>query len=167
MSRPLALVKSLDHLVLTCADVSRTVQWYHKYLGMKAETFTSPSDPSSTARTALKYGSQKINLHQRGAEFEPKATTALPGTADLCFLVEDATNLERAIQGFERDGISVLEGGKIVGRTGARGQIQSIYVRDPDGNLIEYDDGSPSQVDHSHAPQTDHIIRLDCPNTRP
>lgn len=137
MSKPLVLVKSLDHLVLTCANVSRTAQWYTKYLGMKTETFVSPTDASSAPRTALKYGTQKINLHQKGAEFEPKATVAAPGTADLCFLIEENAALENAIRGFKKDGIEVLEGGTVVARTGARGPIQSIYVRDPDGNLIE------------------------------
>lgn len=83
------------------------------------------------------YGAQKINLHQKGSEFEPKATVALPGTADLCFLVEDGVSLEDALRGFQQDGIGVLEGEKVVDRTGARGPMRSIYVRDPDGNLIE------------------------------
>ncbi|KAF7548661.1 hypothetical protein G7Z17_g6918 [Cylindrodendrum hubeiense] len=131
------VVKSLDHLVLTCASVAATSKWYSKYLGMKVETFTSATDPS-TERYALKFGDSKINLHQKGKEFEPKATTALPGTADLCFLVQDGTNLDDAIAGFDKDGIKVLEGGKTVLRTGARGPIRSIYVRDPDGNLVEY-----------------------------
>lgn len=83
------------------------------------------------------YGAQKINLHQVGSEFEPKATVALPGTADLCFLVADGVSLEDALRAFQQDGIAVLEGGKVVDRTGACGPMRSIYVRDPDGNLIE------------------------------
>lgn len=130
------IVKALDHLVLTCASVEATSKWYSKYLGMKLETFAAASDPA-TKRFALRFGDSKINLHQKGKEFEPKALTALPGTADLCFLVQDGTSLDDAIAGFGRDGIAVLEGGKTVDRTGARGPIRSIYVRDPDGNLIE------------------------------
>ncbi|KAK7420587.1 hypothetical protein QQZ08_010347 [Neonectria magnoliae] len=130
------VVKALDHLVLTCASVEATSKWYSKYLGMEKETFASEAD-SSTERVALKFGDSKINLHQRGKEFEPKASTALPGTADLCFLVQDGTSLDDAIALFEKDAIAVLEGGKTVLRTGARGPIRSIYVRDPDGNLVE------------------------------
>ncbi|KAK1245527.1 hypothetical protein MKX08_005156 [Trichoderma sp. CBMAI-0020] len=136
MSRTLAVVKSLDHLVLTCASIPRTVSWYTKYLGMKQDVFTPPATPD-TQRVALKFGTQKINLHERGKEFEPKASTALPGTADLCFLVEDGVDLDEVRAGFERDGVEVLEGGKVVARTGAVGRIRSVYVRDPDGNLIE------------------------------
>lgn len=84
-------------------------------------------------------GPTKINLHQQGKEFEPKATTALPGTADLCFLVQDETKLDDVIRGFDQDGIQVLEGGRAVTRTGAQGPIRSVYVRDPDGNLVEYE----------------------------
>ncbi|KAF2850193.1 Glyoxalase/Bleomycin resistance protein/Dihydroxybiphenyl dioxygenase [Plenodomus tracheiphilus IPT5] len=133
MSAPLAIVRSLDHLVLTCSSVSATVDWYVQYLGMKAEEFDTRSGP----RVALKFGTQKINLHQKGKEFEPKATTALPGTADLCFLVPDETRLESVIEGFRKNSVEVLEGGEVVDRTGALGKLRSIYVRDPDGNLIE------------------------------
>ncbi|CAI0651434.1 unnamed protein product [Colletotrichum noveboracense] len=146
MSGARAIVKTLDHLVLTCASVPKTVSWYSTYLGMKAETFTSPLDPS-VQRTALKFGPHKINLHQQGKEFEPKAKTALPGTADLCFLVQDGTNLEDLIKGFQADGIQVLEGEKVVARTGAQGPIQSVYVRDPDGNLIDHEAESPERRD--------------------
>lgn len=111
-----------------------SMQWYTRYLGMKPQVFTS----NNIQRHALTYGQQKINLHQQGAEFEPKAKTALPGTADLCFIVQEGSSLQRAIEGFGKDGIEVLEGGKVVERTGAVGKIRSVYVRDPDGNLIEY-----------------------------
>ncbi|KAF3767067.1 Glyoxalase/Bleomycin resistance protein/Dihydroxybiphenyl dioxygenase [Cryphonectria parasitica EP155] len=136
MSKSLAIVKSLDHLVLTCASVPATISWYSRYLGMKPETFTPPSDPA-IQRHALKFGSQKINLHQKGKEFEPKAATALPGTADVCFLVGDESKLDNLVQEFHKEGIEVLEGQQVVPRTGARGKLRSIYVRDPDGNLVE------------------------------
>lgn len=137
MARPLAMVRKLDHLVLTCSNVSATAEWYRKYLGMKIEIFTSPVAPEEP-RVALKFGTQKINLHQQGKEFEPKAQAALPGTADLCFLVNDNTDLDDVIQSFKTNGVGVLEGGKVVARTGANGRIASCYVRDPDGNLVEY-----------------------------
>lgn len=123
-------VSALDHLVLTVADVAATVRFYQEVLGMEAERFT-PADGST--RWALKFGAQKINLHQVGQEFEPKATHATAGSADLCFLSEVAVaewQLHLAKQGVEQ-----LEGP--VQRTGAAGPIVSIYVRDPDGNLLE------------------------------
>ncbi|KAL6915674.1 hypothetical protein FSHL1_007124 [Fusarium sambucinum] len=128
-----AVVKDIDHLVLTCHDIQATITWYTKYLGMKSETFGTEAAP----RHALKFGTHKINLHQRGKEFEPKARTALPGAADLCFILEEGTDLQGLITEFEKEGIKVLEGGEVVPRTGAMGRIRSIYVRDPDGNLIE------------------------------
>lgn len=139
MSKPLAIVKSIDHLVLTCVSVPATISFYTKYLGMKAETFAATSDPS-VQRHALRFGTQKINLHQKGKEFEPKAKTALPGTADLCFLLDDQTGtdtLNHLVRAFHKEGINVLEGAQVVARTGARGPMRSVYVRDPDGNLVE------------------------------
>lgn len=141
MSKPLAIVKSLDHLVLTCASIPTTIQWYSRHLAMKPETF-SPSSNPSVQRHALKFGTQKINLHQKGKEFEPKAKTALPGTADLCFLIEEDSSLEELIKGFQKEGVEILEGQEVVDRTGANGAIRSVYVRDPDGNLIECVSGS-------------------------
>lgn len=136
MSKPLAPVKDIDHLVLTCSDMQATITFYTKYLGMTLETFTSEATPS-IQRSALKFGTHKINLHQRGKEFEPKAQTAQPGTADLCFLVADGVDLDRVVRGFESAGVEVLEAGRVVGRTGAMGAMRSVYVRDPDGNLVE------------------------------
>ncbi len=120
----------LDHLVLTVADVTVTVRFYQDALGMKAEQFT-PTDGS--ARWAMKFGAQKINLHQVGQEFEPKAARATAGSADLCFLSE--VTVEEWQQHLAKQGIDVIEGP--VQRTGATGPIISIYLRDPDGNLLE------------------------------
>lgn len=119
---------SLDHLVLTVRDSDATVRFYTAVLGMTAEVF-HPADGST--RTALKFGDQKINLHQAGAEFIPKAENPLPGSADLCFLSDVPLAEWQAHLGPE-----CIEAGPIQ-RTGARGPILSIYLRDPDGNLIE------------------------------
>jgi catechol 2,3-dioxygenase-like lactoylglutathione lyase family enzyme len=86
-----------------------------------------------TARTALQFGGQKINLHQLGYEFEPKAQTPTPGSADLCLIT--ATPLSDVIAHLAACGVVVEEGP--VPRTGARGPLESVYIRDPDGNLIE------------------------------
>ncbi|SLN74996.1 Virulence protein [Roseovarius gaetbuli] len=121
---------ALDHLVLTVADLDASIAFYRDALGMTAEAFT-PAD--GTARWALKFGAQKINLHLAGAEFEPKARRAMPGSADLCFLSE--TSISDWQAHFARCGIAVVEGP--IRRTGATGPILSLYLRDPDGNLIE------------------------------
>ncbi|RAO70624.1 uncharacterized protein BHQ10_006636 [Talaromyces amestolkiae] len=134
-SPPICTLSSLDHLVLTVKSIPASINFYTQILGMAHQSFTSPSDPTSTSRHALLFGSQKINLHQAGKEFEPKAATALPGTADLCFLTEE--DVETVLEKLKEKGIEVLEGGKVVRRTGARSALRSIYVRDPDGNLIE------------------------------
>jgi len=121
---------SLDHLVLTVADIDRTVAFYEQVLGMKVEVF-HPSDGST--RTALTFGSQKINLHPAAKPFEPKADRPMPGSSDLCFLSD--TPLAEWQAHIAESGVDVLEGP--VGRTGATGPIVSLYLRDPDGNLIE------------------------------
>ncbi|MHC0051903.1 VOC family protein [Actibacterium sp. D379-3] len=121
---------SLDHLVLTVANIAHTVAFYEQVLGMEVREF-HPADGST--RTALIFGSQKINLHPAGLEFDPKARHATPGSADLCFLSD--TPLARWQTHLAGWGI-VVEEGPVV-RTGAMGPILSIYLRDPDGNLIE------------------------------
>ena len=119
-------VESLDHLVITVADIEVTVSFYQAVLGMQRVGF-------GAGRVALAFGSQKINLHQSGDEFEPKAGRVQPGSADLCFII--STPIEQAIADLNRNGVTVLEGP--VNRTGALGPVRSIYFRDPDGNLIE------------------------------
>lgn len=119
-------IKSIDHLVLTVKDIAKTVEFYTTILGMQKEIFKQN-------RVALKFGSQKINLHQLGAEFEPKAYNVKEGSADLCFITQTSVTDFKAH--IENLGVKVIEGP--VKRTGAMGEINSIYVRDPDGNLIE------------------------------
>ncbi len=118
-------IRSLDHIVLTCADPEATVAFY-EHLGMTREEF-------GEGRLALRFSDQKINLHQAGAEFRPHAATPLPGTADLCLLIDGP--IADAIAHLEREGISIEEGP--VDRTGAVGPLRSVYIRDPDGNLVE------------------------------
>ncbi|KAG9788046.1 hypothetical protein KCU88_g1964, partial [Aureobasidium melanogenum] len=132
---PIATVKSLDHLVLTVTDLNAAIKFYQDILGMQHTSFTAPLG-SGLTRHALQFGTQKINLHISGKEFEPKAQNVQPGSGDLCFLVED--NVDDVLKGLLERGITVLEGGQVVERTGAQGKLRSVYVRDPDGNLIEY-----------------------------
>nr|MBO2476844.1 VOC family virulence protein [Bacillota bacterium] len=119
-------VDSLDHLVLTVADVEATCRFYSRVLGMEVVTF-------GQGRKALQFGSQKINLHQQGREFEPKAARPTPGSADLCFLT--TVPLSDVVAHLQSAGVAIVEGP--VQRTGATGPILSVYFRDPDGNLIE------------------------------
>jgi catechol 2,3-dioxygenase-like lactoylglutathione lyase family enzyme len=117
----IARTKSLDHLVLTIQNLDATVSFYERILGMQCESFVSTSSPD-TKRYALKFGTQKINLHIRGKEFEPKAQNVQPGSADLCFLVED--DVQQVLEGLQAEGITILEGGQVVERTGAQGKLR-------------------------------------------
>ena len=119
-------VKSLDHLVLTVRDLQAAIDFYNRALGMQEVTFGG-------GRKALAFGTQKINLHLAGHEFEPKAGRPTPGSGDLCFLTD--TPVEQYAEHLATLGIAVIEGP--VARTGAVGALWSIYVRDPDLNLIE------------------------------
>ena len=119
-------LQRLDHLVLTVADIDRTVTFYTEVLGMEKVVF-------GEQRVALKFGQQKINLHESGKEFEPKARTPQPGSADLCFIT--ATNINEVVDHLRVCGVPLLEGP--IQRTGAMGPIVSVYIRDPDDNLIE------------------------------
>ncbi|EDV25522.1 uncharacterized protein TRIADDRAFT_24240 [Trichoplax adhaerens] len=120
------MIKRLDHLVLTVRDVQATCAFYTRYLQMELITFKGD-------RKALKFGQQKINLHQYGNEFEPKAHHPTPGSGDLCFITSEPIKLIQTR--LESKGIRLEEGP--VQRTGANGPILSIYFRDPDGNLLE------------------------------
>lgn len=122
---PISITR-LDHLVLTVRDIAATCDFYSHALGMEVITF-------GERRTALRFGEQKINLHQAGREFEPKAAYPLPGSADLC-LITDAEPAE-TLAALQAHGVPAELGP--VRRSGALGAIESIYVRDPDGNLIE------------------------------
>ncbi len=119
-------IDHLDHLVLTVADVSATAAFYQRVLGMHPITF-------GDGRRALAFGDQKINLHQAGHELRPFAARPTPGSADLCFIT--STPLSEVVTTLTNLGVPVEEGP--VPRTGATGPIASVYLRDPDGNLIE------------------------------
>jgi catechol 2,3-dioxygenase-like lactoylglutathione lyase family enzyme len=119
-------IRSLDHLVLTVADIDASIEFYTRVLGMEEVVFAG-------GRRALAFGDQKINLHQRHAEFEPKAQRPTPGSADFCLLTD--TPREDILRHLSACGVPVVEGP--VERSGATGPLISIYVRDPDGNLVE------------------------------
>lgn len=120
------MISQLDHLVLTTYNIKECIDFYTRILGMNHIHFGSN-------RTALTFGSQKINIHEYGSEFEPKAHLPVPGSLDLCFIVK--MPLTEMVSYLDEHGVSVLEGP--VKRTGATGTIESIYIRDPDLNLIE------------------------------
>lgn len=125
------MISHLDHLVITTANESACVDFYVRIMGMELDTFVGGSPP--VERKAFKFGNQKINLHLKGREFEPKANLPTPGALDLCFI--SMMPLEIAISKIKACGWPIIEGP--VTRTGATGPISSIYLRDPDGNLIE------------------------------
>ncbi|AAZ95998.1 probable ring-cleaving dioxygenase [Thiobacillus denitrificans ATCC 25259] len=119
-------IVSIDHVVLTVRDIRASVAFYTRVLGMQEVMFGGD-------RRALAFGHSKLNLHQAGRELEPKAARATPGAVDLCLLAH--TPIAEIIRHLATHGVTVEEGP--VERTGAQGPILSVYVRDPDGNLIE------------------------------
>ena len=120
------MIDRLDHLVLTTTDEAACIAFYTDLLGMALESF-------GECRRAFRFGNQKINLHLRGKEFEPKAHLPVPGALDLCFIADRP--LDQVIAELTSKGVAILDGP--VRRTGATGPIRSIYLRDPDLNLIE------------------------------
>ena len=121
----------IDHLVLTTAKEAECVDFYTRVLGMKLESFIGGTPP--VERKAFKFGGQKINLHIKGKEFEPKADIPTPGSLDLCFIADRP--LQEVIEKLHLESWPIIEGPVI--RTGATQKINSVYVRDPDQNLIE------------------------------
>ena len=120
------MIDHLDHIVLTTARTEQCIDFYTRVLGMTFERF-------GEGRMALKFGGQKINVHEKGREFAPRATLAAPGTLDVCFIA--ALPLKDVIARLVECGVPIVEGP--VAKTGATGPIRSVYVRDPDGNLVE------------------------------
>ena len=127
-------IDTLDHLVLTVRDIDESISFYSTVLGMQPVSFAG-------GRKALAFGSMKINLHQAGREFEPKARQPTPGSADLCFIT--SVPIEQVVAHLSGCGVAILEGP--VERTGAQGPILSIYFRDPDMNLIEVSNRIPGR----------------------
>jgi catechol 2,3-dioxygenase-like lactoylglutathione lyase family enzyme len=125
------MIDHLDHLVLTTCDEAACVDFYTRVMGMQLESFIGGTPP--VERKAFRYGNQKINLHVRGKEHEPKAHLPVPGALDLCFIA--SVPLAQVIDNLQRAQWPILEGP--VMRTGATQKIRSVYVRDPDLNLIE------------------------------
>nr|ADI22482.1 hypothetical protein [uncultured gamma proteobacterium HF0500_07A21] len=120
------ILEKLDHLVLPVSDIDAIATFYTTYLGMEKRTF-------GDGRVALHFGDQKINLHPAGWDYEPKARVSIAGSADLCFIVSEQVELLQV--DLVDSGVEVVEGPVV--RTGATGRLCSIYIRDPDGNLIE------------------------------
>ena len=125
-------IDRIDHIVLTVRDIDATCSFYSRVLGMSVTTFGG-------GRKALAFGGQKINLHQAGREFEPKAQAPTPGSADFCLIA--AVPLQAVIAHLANCGVAIIEGP--VPKTGARGPIRSVYFRDPDLNLVEVSSYEP------------------------
>lgn len=125
------MISHLDHLVLTTGNETACVDFYTRVMGMSLETFIGGTPP--VERKAFKFGNQKINLHIKGREFEPKANLPTPGALDLCFIASQP--LSAVISRMQECGWPIVDGP--VKRTGAVSPILSVYLRDPDGNLIE------------------------------
>ncbi|HEX6156384.1 MAG TPA: VOC family protein [Burkholderiales bacterium] len=123
------MIDHIDHIVLTTRDLKTCTRFYCDVLGMKLEKFKTPTEE----RLALKFGAQKINLHEWGREFTPRAHVAVPGSLDLCFIA--AIPLDDVVSKLQEQNIPIIEGP--VMKTGATGKLRSVYVRDPDLNLVE------------------------------
>jgi len=123
------MIDHVDHIVLTTRDLAGCIRFYTEVLGMKLEKFHTPTEQ----RLALKFGSQKINLHEWGREFDPRAHVAVPGSLDLCFIA--AVPLDEVVKRLQAKNVSIFEGP--VMKTGAVSKLRSVYVRDPDLNLVE------------------------------
>jgi catechol 2,3-dioxygenase-like lactoylglutathione lyase family enzyme len=123
------MIDHIDHVVLTTRDLPACLHFYAEVLGMKQEKFQTPTE----TRIALKFGNQKINVHEWGSEFTPRAHVAAPGTLDLCFIA--SVSLEDVVARLKSSKIEILEGP--VMKTGAVSKLRSVYVRDPDLNLVE------------------------------
>ena len=119
-------LEKLDHFVLPVSDIDTIATFYTTYLGMEKRIF-------GEGRVALHFGDQKINLHPAGWDYEPKARVSIAGAADLCFIVSEPVEELQPVM--IQKGVEIIEGP--VSRTGATGRLRSIYIRDPDGNLIE------------------------------
>jgi catechol 2,3-dioxygenase-like lactoylglutathione lyase family enzyme len=123
------LIDHIDHIVLTTRDKAACVRFYTEVLGMKLTTFRTPTEE----RFAFKFGNQKINVHEWGKEFTPRAHVAAPGTLDLCFIA--SMSLDNVVSQLKKHNVNIEDGP--VPKTGATGPIRSVYVRDPDLNLVE------------------------------
>lgn len=123
------MIDHIDHIVLTTRDRAACIRFYSEVLGMKLESFRTPTEE----RLALKFGNQKINLHEWGREFSPRAHVAVPGSLDLCFIA--AVPLDDVIARLRTLKVEIIEGP--VTKTGAVSTLRSVYVRDPDLNLVE------------------------------